>query len=155
METNIYSAPEAEVEKTTVFCRECGAKLSKTAVACTQCGAVQDVGGKSKVAAGLLAIFLGGFGFHRFYLGQWWGIFYLLLFWTWIPGIIAFIEGIVFLCTSQQTWLKKYGNTKGTSGLVLVLVSVLVIIPAIGILAAIALPAYQDYVVRAEQMQQQ
>lgn len=154
MDSNIYSAPAAEVEKTMVFCRECGAKLSKQAVSCPQCGAVQNTGGKSKVAAGLLGIFLGGFGIHRFYLGQWWGIFYLLFFWTWIPGIIAFIEGIVFLCTSEQNWLKKYGNTKGTSALVLVLVSVLVIVPVIGILAAIALPAYQDYVHRAEMLQQ-
>ncbi|UTW04361.1 NINE protein [Amphritea atlantica] len=154
MDSNIYSAPEANVEKSTVFCRECGEKISALASTCNHCGQVQNTGGKSKVAAGLLGIFLGGFGIHRFYLGQWWGIFYLLFFWTWIPGIIAFIEGIVFLCTSEQSWLKKYGNTKGTSALVLVLVSVLVIIPVIGIVAAIALPAYQDYVQRAEMLQQ-
>ena len=29
----------------------------------------QHTGGKSKVAAGLLAIFLGAFGVHNFYLG--------------------------------------------------------------------------------------
>ncbi|SEQ52392.1 TM2 domain-containing protein [Amphritea atlantica] len=154
MDSNIYSTPEANVEKDTVFCRECGEKIAKTAVSCPQCSATQNLGGKSKVAAGLLAIFIGGFGIHRFYLGQWWGIFYLLFFWTWIPGIISLVEGIVFLCTSEQSWTKKYGNTKGASALVLVLVSVLVIIPVIGIVAAIALPAYQDYVHRAEMLQQ-
>ncbi|WP_422392226.1 TM2 domain-containing protein [Niallia oryzisoli] len=52
---------------------------------------------KSKVAAGLLGILLGSFGIHKFYLGRWgWGIIYLLFFWTYIPGIFGFIEGIIY-----------------------------------------------------------
>jgi len=42
-------------------------------------------------------------------LGQWWGIFYLLFCWTFIPSIIAFIEGIVFLVTDDDAWNAKYG----------------------------------------------
>jgi TM2 domain-containing membrane protein YozV len=44
---------------------------------------------KSKTTAGLLAIFLGGLGFHKFYLGQTGrGILYLVFCRTWIPSII-------------------------------------------------------------------
>lgn len=153
MANNVYQAPEAELEKSMVFCRECGAKIAKTAASCPHCGSTQNIGGKSKVAAGLLAIFLGGFGIHRFYLGQWWGIFYLLFFWAWIPGLIALVEGIVFLCTSEASWNRKYGNTKGMSGLTTIIVAFVVIVPIIGILAAIAIPAYQGYVERAKQAQ--
>ncbi len=57
---------------------------------------------KSKIAAGLLAILLGGLGIHKFYLGKvGLGIVYLLFCWTWIPGIIGLIEGIVYLCTDD------------------------------------------------------
>lgn len=150
MTENVYQAPAASLENETVFCRECGNKIARTATVCDACGAEQSIGGKSKVVAGLLAIFLGAFGFHRFYLGQWWGLFYLLFFWTWIPGIIALVEGIVFFCTSSETWNKKYGNTKGGSAIALIAGGI-VLVFVIGILAAIAIPAYQDYMLRAEQ----
>ena len=150
--SNPYSAPEGQLEKNLVFCRDCGAKISKSAESCPSCGAKQSTDGRSKVAAGLLAIFLGGFGIHRFYLGQWWGLFYLLFFWTAIPGLIAFIEGIVFLASSDHNWNEKYGNKKGAPVVVLILVP-FVFIFIIGILAAIAIPAYQDYVDRAKQAQ--
>ncbi|WHI46914.1 NINE protein [Microbulbifer sp. JMSA004] len=153
MDGNIYEQPSSELERNLVFCRDCGSQISRTASTCPSCGVAQQIGGKGKVAAGLLAIFLGGFGLHRFYLGQWWGLFYLLFCWTGIPGLIAFIEGIVFLCTSNEKWFDKYGNKKGGSALVLVLVLFFLIIPVIGILAAISIPAYQDYVTRAQQHQ--
>ncbi len=93
-----------------VFCRGCGGELHETAIACPQCGARQASSRteKSKITAGLLALFLGGLGIHRFYLGQWWGIFYLLFIWTFIPPIIALVEGIVFFCTSDEAWAAKY-----------------------------------------------
>jgi TM2 domain-containing membrane protein YozV len=48
---------------------------------------------KDEVVGVLLALFLGTFGIHKFYLGQTgWGIFYLLLSWTGIPAILGFIE---------------------------------------------------------------
>jgi TM2 domain-containing membrane protein YozV len=93
-----------------VHCRECGAQIARSAVACPACGGRQRTGsGKSKIAAGFIALFLGGIGIHRFYLGQWWGIFYLLFFWTFVPAIIAFVEAIVFFCTSDDVWDQKYG----------------------------------------------
>src|SRR5688572_2036259 len=94
-----------------VPCRGCQKLIHKTGVAFPHCGAAQRTKRyKSKLAAGLLAVFIGGFGVHRFYLGQWWGIFYLLLFWTWVPGIVALIEGIVILCSNEDKWDNKYNE---------------------------------------------
>lgn len=74
----------------------------------------QPAGGgstKSKVVAGLLAIFLGLFGVHKFYLGHTGaGVLILLLnlflWWTIIvPAIIelvCFIEGIIYLVKSDE-----------------------------------------------------
>ena len=93
-----------------VHCRECGVQIARSAVACPSCGGRQRSGtGKSQIAAGFIALFLGGFGIHRFYLGQWWGIFYLLFFWTFIPAFVALVEAIVFFCTSAEEWDRKYG----------------------------------------------
>ena len=64
---------------------------------------------KSKVAAGLLGIFLGGFGVHKFYLGRWGaGVMYFLFCWTYIPAIVGFIEGIVYLVSSDESFARKH-----------------------------------------------
>lgn len=64
---------------------------------------------KQKLTASALAIFLGGFGAHKFYLGKTgWGILYLLFCWTFIPGIIGIIEGIRLLCMNGPEFEKKY-----------------------------------------------
>lgn len=66
---------------------------------------------KNKVTAALLAFFLGGFGVHRFYLGQVGrGILYLLFCWTPIPWIVAFIDFIVFLASNEKTFNFKYNQ---------------------------------------------
>jgi TM2 domain-containing membrane protein YozV len=63
------------------------------------------------MAASLLAIFLGGLGIHKFYLGDTvWGVVYLVLFWTFVPAIIGFIEGIIWLTQPNEQWLAKYGD---------------------------------------------
>jgi len=63
---------------------------------------------KSKVTAGLLAILLGGIGIHKFYLGQGgMGVLYLLFSWTFIPMFVGFIEGIVYLTTSDYNFQVK------------------------------------------------
>ncbi|MCH5275012.1 MAG: TM2 domain-containing protein [Lachnospiraceae bacterium] len=58
----------------TSFCPNCGNATAPGAAVCLNCGvslatAGTQVGDKSKMAAGLLAIFLGTFGVHNFYLG--------------------------------------------------------------------------------------
>ena len=63
---------------------------------------------KSKVAAGLLAIFLGGIGVHKFYMGKiGMGILYLLFCWTGIPACVGFIEGIIYLCSNDENFQLK------------------------------------------------
>lgn len=60
----------------TNFCHNCGAQTMPGAAVCTNCGValgnapINNVQGKSKLAAGLLGIFLGYFGVHNFYLGN-------------------------------------------------------------------------------------
>lgn len=59
------------------FCSNCGTEVAPGAAVCMSCGyalqggskGVAAPGAKSKVAAGLLGIFLGAFGVHNFYLG--------------------------------------------------------------------------------------
>lgn len=52
----------------------------------------------NKMVYCLLALFLGGIGAHKFYCGRTgMGILYLLLCWTGIPAIVAFIEFIIGL----------------------------------------------------------
>ncbi len=63
------------------------------------------------MVAVVLALFLGGIGIHKFYLGQGFqGVLYLLLCWTLLPAIIAFIEGIIYLCQSQESFDKLYNR---------------------------------------------
>lgn len=94
------------------FCTSCGNELNEKAIVCPKCGVPQpgSVTAKNKVVAGLLALFLGGFGIHKFYLGKiGQGILYLLLCWTFIPAFIAFIEGIIYLCMTEERFTLQYG----------------------------------------------
>ncbi|WP_342805468.1 NINE protein [Alteromonas sp. M12] len=141
-------------------CKQCGILNPIDFPKCLSCGEIQDTFHyKSRIAAATLAFFGGMFGFHRFFLGQWWGIFYLLFFWTYIPWLVGIIEGIIFLNTTQHDWNKKYnqgvsaGKEKGT---VVVIIAILIpIFCIIGILAAIAIPAYQGYLVKAKMAETQ
>ena len=51
------------------FCANCGCQLNGSASRNGGGAANGGIGGKSKVTAGLLGIFLGCFGVHNFYLG--------------------------------------------------------------------------------------
>lgn len=64
---------------------------------------------KNKIVAGLLGLFLGGLGIHKFYLGKiGQGIVYILFCWTFIPAVIGFIEGIVYLCSNDENFQLKH-----------------------------------------------
>lgn len=60
-----------------MFCSNCGTEISDKAVICVHCGkdvnpqtqAQANPNAKSKMVAGLLAIFVGPLGIHNFYLG--------------------------------------------------------------------------------------
>ena len=76
---------------------------------------------KSKVAAGLLAIFLGTLGIHKFYLGYITeGIIMLCVslltagFLAAIVEIISIIEGIIYLTMDNNQFYATYvANKKG------------------------------------------
>ena len=67
-----------------MYCTKCGAMLDDSAVICPRCGCatqnyrpgynprqpVRTCSPKSRLAAILLCVFLGGLGIHRFYVGK-------------------------------------------------------------------------------------
>lgn len=78
-----------------MYCTNCSNQLSDNAVTCPNCGHPIK-GRKDKALFVLLALFLGGLGIHRFYLGELGlGFLGLLFFWTGIPALVALIEAIV------------------------------------------------------------
>ena len=108
------------------FCSNCGAELNEEQEICLKCGVRvknsdtknTDPNAKSKMAAGLLGIFLGQWGVHNFYLGYTGkavaqlllSIFgYILLFvvvgffMVAAAGIWGLIEGIMILSGSINT----------------------------------------------------
>ncbi len=67
---------------------------------------------KDKNIAGILALFLGGFGVHRFYLGQTgMGFFYLIFCWFPLIWIIALIDAIVFFSMNPDNFNIKYNKS--------------------------------------------
>ncbi len=103
----------------TSYCANCGTQATPGAAVCIACGQpltsgvnVNPYGNptssglKSKMAAGLLGIFLGGWGVHNFYLGYTTrGIIQIVLTLCscGIGGIWGFIEGILILCGNINT----------------------------------------------------
>ena len=92
-----------------LFCPNCGKETNPNADFCVNCGMQLKnlaVNGKSKVAAGILGILLGGLGIHRMYLGYV-GIgilqLFLSIFTCGISSLWGFIEGILILCGSGIT----------------------------------------------------
>ena len=102
------------------YCSSCGETIKKDAEICPKCGVrvsnskvEQEYYEKNKIAAGLLAILLGIFGAHKFYLGfTAIGVIYLCFFWTGIPAILGLIEGIIYLSTSDEAFQKIYVEGK-------------------------------------------
>ncbi|MBP5582123.1 MAG: TM2 domain-containing protein, partial [Ruminococcus sp.] len=95
------------------FCQNCGSQVQPGAAVCMSCGfstvtkTVAPPGAKSKVAAGLLGIFLGAFGVHNFYLGYTGKAMAQLLMTVLSCGMLSevsaiwgLIEGIMILCGS-------------------------------------------------------
>jgi TM2 domain-containing membrane protein YozV len=117
-----YQLPQGQqvvgMSQPTKFCHACGQTLDARAEICPKCGVRQmgvtttNIGsGRNRLMAALLALFLGGVGVHHFYLGRpILGVICLLFCWTFIPAIIAFIEALVLLCMSDQTFQSKYSD---------------------------------------------
>lgn len=91
------------------FCHECGKVINAKAEICPHCGVRQALqitsNSPSRVSSILLALFLGGLGLHKFYMGKTiQGLFYLLFCWTGVPAFIGVIEGIVYCFMSDETF---------------------------------------------------
>jgi TM2 domain-containing membrane protein YozV len=68
-------------------------------------------GAEKKITAGILAILLGAFGIHKFYLGYTKeGIIQLILGFLCIGGLIGLIEGILYLTKSDEEFVATYVN---------------------------------------------
>ena len=67
------------------------------------------------------------------------------------PALIALVEFIIYAFTSEERLNEKY-SAAGGAGTVIVIVVVVAFVgvAVIGILAAVAIPAYHDYTVRAK-----
>ena len=94
-------------------CEACGSVIHAAAAACPRCGApqlsaVNGVNQKNKTNAVVFALLLGGLGVHKFYLGRpVMGIVYLVFFWTFIPAVIALIEGIWYATMNETTFQER------------------------------------------------
>lgn len=114
-----------------VFCTSCGAIIKQAAEICPKCGVRQKpvpIGGtsgeKRKVTAGLLALFLGGYGGHWFYLRKpgkaflYIGIALFLVFISmldssfgflpFIMSIVALIDSIRIFSSSDEKFQEKF-----------------------------------------------
>ena len=68
--------------------------------------------GKDYRVAALLAIVLGSFGAHKFYMGKYLvGILYLIFFWSWLPAIVGILEGIFLFMGGQEKFDEKLENS--------------------------------------------
>lgn len=68
-------------------------------------------GNVSKPALTLWAIFLGGFGAHKFYVGSWgWGLVYLLTCWLYVPFIVALVEWVRYVLMSDDEFHSKVAD---------------------------------------------
>ena len=113
------------------FCQRCATPATPGQAVCIRCGfALRNTaasGEKSKVAAGLLGIFLGGFGVHKFYLGYTTpaivmlavtvgggclALFVIGLLFAWVPSLIGLIEGIIYLTKSDEDFHDTYVANK-------------------------------------------
>ena len=104
-----------------IECRECGNQVSDKAAACPKWGApiaekvvekqppIVATVPKSRSLAIVLALFLGGFGIHKFYVNQpGWGFLYLIFFWTFIPAILSLFDAIAWLFISDESFQEQY-----------------------------------------------
>lgn len=103
------------------YCQNCGTAIQPNQAICTKCGVAlaARTPTKSKVAAGLLGIFLGWLGIHKFYLGySKEGAIVLLVSIlggvvtcggaAGVMSVIGLVEGIIYLTTSDEEFERRY-----------------------------------------------
>jgi hypothetical protein len=64
---------------------------------------------RSRMTAALLALFVGWFGFHHFYLGnRRRGIYYLAFCWTLVPLILAWVDTIRLALADEREFRERF-----------------------------------------------
>jgi TM2 domain-containing membrane protein YozV len=96
---------------------------------------------KSRAIAAALAIIFGGLGIHKFYMGKVaQGVLYLVFVWTYIPSIIAWIEGILYLIKSDEAWAIEHGwPVQRANGVAIALLWLLAVLPFLAIVSIVGL----------------
>ncbi len=95
-----------EIKGDTNFCDNCGANLKEETPVSPAVPKNTNPNAKSRIVAGLLGIFLGGWGVHNFYLGNnSKGAIQIVvsLLTCGIGALWGFIEGILILCGNINT----------------------------------------------------
>ena len=70
---------------------------------------------KNRGVAIVLALFLGPFGIHRFYVGQIaWGFIFLIFCWTFIPAIFGIIDVFRWAFMKEETFQARYSTPSST-----------------------------------------
>lgn len=102
--------------KVSITCPECFETTSNQGTSCDNCGfpmtsapcktiaphRPMNKNNKSKEVATLFALLLGGIGIYKAYFDQASGSYiYVLLYWTFIPLVIAIFEAIILSCTNK------------------------------------------------------
>jgi TM2 domain-containing membrane protein YozV len=76
---------------------------------------------KDKNVAAILALFLGGLGVHKFYLGRIGaGVLYLIFSVTFIPSILGLIDFFLLALMDQDEFQRRYGDSRALGGPVVV-----------------------------------
>ena len=113
--TGVTQASQQPNQPPPVYCSNCGVQNHPMAVCCANCGAPLrntpiNVNAKSRLAAGILAILIGYFGVHNFYLGYTGKAIAQLLITvlsfgllSWVSLIWSVIEGIQILTGAIST----------------------------------------------------
>lgn len=115
-QTKSLEGSHEERDENEKYCTDCGELINKQAEICPECGVRQqqpDVTADSseQTTAGILAILLGGIGAHKFYQGSTkLGLLYLCFSWTFIPAIVALVEGILILVADEEEYQRKYAD---------------------------------------------
>lgn len=106
------------------YCDNCGVATESNQTVCVKCGVAfrKAKGEKDKMVAGLLAIFAGGLGAHKFYLGyNNEAVILLVIFWGGLflfgcpSGLVAMVvlaEGIIYLTKSDEEFQSIYVDNK-------------------------------------------
>ena len=104
-----------ELEENQAFCANCGTKVDGEAEEKTTVISGSDVvGEKSRIAAGLLGIFLGALGIHNFYLGYTGKGVAQLLISVLSCGVLSVVSGVWALIEAIMIFTdKSYKDAQG------------------------------------------